>query len=281
MKPIVNWDVLVTLNRPLMSGDPSAHNWDDSADLYNIMAQMERSYTYNQLNCFDVAPQDTVLDIGCGPGRISCAISEKAKSVTALDAFPKMLEYCKKNAAERSLTNINPHLLNWHDAELGKNIEQHDIVIASRSVGMHDIYKLNAFAKKYAVIICWANAPSIPPILNELFAGCHPDRKAFGNGGGILSDRRAGYNATWNMVYDMGADPNINIVTDGFTKTFLNYDEAYAYLRQILPFEEEYLPRFKKNLTPYLTEEPNGHVTFRRETKSYVLWWKPVQLENT
>ena len=278
-KPIINWEALQNLIQPPMpdqgSGGP---NWDRVAPMYNMMAEMERSYTYNQINCFDTNAGDTVLDIGCGPGRIACIMAERAKSVTALDMYPKMLEYCSANAAARGLLNVTPRLLNWHNAELGKNIEQHDIVIASRSVGMWDIRKLNAFAKKYAVLVCWANAPSIPPILNELFAGTSAEVPGKGRPSGWREDRRVGYNAVWNMVYDLGADPNIRIVTDGFTKDFGSYEEAYDWLRQLMPFEDQYLPVFQENLNPYLAQTKDGIVTFRRETKTYVLWWKPVLL---
>ena len=37
----------------------------------------------------------------------------------------------------------------------------------------------------------------------------------------LCKDRRLGYNVFYNMVYDLGYDPNIKIVTDGFTKTML------------------------------------------------------------
>ena len=278
MKPIMNWDVLQSIVRPPMSDKaPSEPNWDRVAPMYNRMAEMEQPYTYNQINCLDTTPEDTVLDIGCGPGRITCALAERVKSVTAVDIYPEMLNYCSANVAARGLTNVNTRLLNWLDAEMDKNIERHDIVIASRSVGMSNIRKLNAFAKKYAVLICWANAPNIPSILNELFSGTST-REDSEQQFIYHEDRRIGYNAVWNMVYDLGADPNIRIVTDGFTKDFNSYDEAYTWLRQLQQFDDTFLPVFKKNLEPYLTQKNDGMVTFRRETKTYVLWWQPVPL---
>ena len=72
------------------------------------------------------------------------------------------------------------------------------------------------FARKYVVLIAWANAPNIPSVVGDLFRnvegteGFPPMRE---------TDRRLGYNVTYNMVYDMGYDPNINIVTDGFGRT--------------------------------------------------------------
>jgi hypothetical protein len=80
------------------------------------------------------------------------------------------------------------------------------------------------------------------------------------------------------MVYDLGADPNIRVVPDGFRKDFSDYETACAWLRQIQPFDERYLPVFQQNLAPYLTPNDDGTVTFLRRTKSYVLWWEPVRL---
>ena len=278
MKPIIDWAALQSLLMPsMLVQGREIPNWDHIAPMYDMMAEMERVYTYNQVNCFDTDSEDTVLDIGCGPGRISCAMAERAKSVTALDLFLVMMEYCRKNATERGLNNIHTLHMDWKDAELGKNIDKHDIVIASRSVGIGDIRKLNAFAQKYVVLIAWANAPSIPPILNELFAGTNPqadDRRP----PLFKEDRRVGYNATWNMVYDIGADPNIRIVTDGFTKNFDNDNAAYAWLRRLQPFDDQYLPIFQRNLEPYITHNSDGSVTFRKETRSYVLWWEPIAL---
>ncbi|NLZ99675.1 MAG: methyltransferase domain-containing protein [Clostridiaceae bacterium] len=275
MEPIINWAVLQDILRPKFPDQlRRSVNWSNTAVMYNMMAEMERSYTYNQTDCIPVTDQDTVLDIGCGPGRISCAIAERAKSVTALDSSESMLSFCAQNAKNRNLSNVHTVHMDWKEAVVGENVSKHDIVIASRSVAMQDLKKLNSFAKKYAVLVCWANAPSIPPILNILFQGTRPEQFQWGSM--PTQDRRIGYNVAWNRVYDMGADPNIRIVKDGFTKNFTGYTEAYEWLRLIRPFEDEYLPVFKENLAPYLTEEADGTVTFRIETKSYVLWWKPV-----
>jgi len=245
------------------------------ADMYNIMAEMEREYTYNQVNCIDVEPGDTVLDIGCGPGRVSCAMAERAKSVTALDINQSCLDYCLNNAKERGLDNVSTVLMDWNDVDPGVNVGRHDIVIASRNPAMFDVRKLNDLASKYAVIIGWANAPCIPPIIEELFKDTEPerDRPAFPM---FRQDRRLSYNINWNIVYDMGAEPNIRNVKDGFTKTFDNEDEAVSWLRRIRAFEDEYIPVFKKNLEPYMTKNADGSVTFRRETRSFVLWWKTI-----
>lgn len=58
--------------------DPAKNIWDDSAEMYNQMAAMELSYTANQINCLDLSSEDTVLDIGCGPGRITRLVAPES-----------------------------------------------------------------------------------------------------------------------------------------------------------------------------------------------------------
>ena len=54
-----------------------------------------------------VTAEDTVLDLGCGPGIVSCAFAEAARHVTGLDLAPAMLERAKARQAQRSLTNMS------------------------------------------------------------------------------------------------------------------------------------------------------------------------------
>lgn len=280
MKPLINWEELQSLNKmqnPPQSIQNPDQFWGKQAPMYNQMAHMEKKYTANQINAIGADVDDTVLDIGCGPGRITSMIAPRVSHVTAIDASEKMLEYCQTNCKNLGLTNVTTLLLKWEDAILSENIEKHDIAIASRSVGMQDIRKLNRFAKKKAVVICWANAPHIPLILDEMFKNTNDTFQSPSNG--FKSDRRLGYNVVFNMVYDLGLDPNISIVEDGFSKNYPSYEEAYDDLRKLRNFDDEKLPVFKENLKPLLTENEDGSVTFCRETRSFVLWWTPKSLD--
>jgi hypothetical protein len=90
------------------------------------------------------------------------------------------------------------------------------------------------------------------------------------------TDRRLGYNVTYNLIYDMGFDPNVNIVTDGFTKDFSTREEAYEDLWKLRPTTSDKIPPlFRQNADKWLTENKDGSITFRRETRSYVIWFRP------
>ena len=59
------------------------------------------------VECADVRPKDTVLDIACGPGIVSCFFAGIAAHVTGLDIVPAMLERANRLQAERQLANID------------------------------------------------------------------------------------------------------------------------------------------------------------------------------
>ena len=286
-KPLVNWDEILRLTRPMLfpegnAAPPSAYGaWDKNAAFYDQMAKMEAKHTLNQINCFDTASTDTVLDCGCGPGRISVPMAKRAKSVTSLDSSPKMLEFCAQNAKEAGLINLTTQLLSFEDIELGKNLEQHDIVICSRSFGLSDLLKLTTLAKKYVVTVIWSHGcPSIPEISGYLFEGTEDELSERPPFMGMRQDRRLGNNMIYNRVYDLGFEPNLNVVEDGFTKTFACRDEAYADLRRLRSnMKDDKLPIFRANVDKFLTENADGTVTYFCGTKSVVVWWKPERAE--
>ena len=63
-------------------------------------------YTIREVkNILDLKETDVVLDIGCGTGLISLALSPWVKEIHGLDISPKMIERAKKNCSEA--TNIS------------------------------------------------------------------------------------------------------------------------------------------------------------------------------
>jgi len=56
--------------------------------------------------CAGVGAEDTVLDVACGPGIVSCFFAGRVRHVTGLDMVPAMLERARRLQVERGLTNI-------------------------------------------------------------------------------------------------------------------------------------------------------------------------------
>ncbi|MDD4776392.1 MAG: methyltransferase domain-containing protein [Syntrophomonas sp.] len=277
MKGLVNWEALQKLAMaPMMKqmDQNPAEMWGKSAIMYNQMAQLEVVYTRNQLDHLLLGPADSVLDIGCGPGRLAVPIAQRCARVTALDVAPAMLEVCQDNARRAGVTNLETRLLNWEEAVVGDNIEQHDVVIASRSVGMRDLVKLNQVARKHVFILSFARSPSLKEARDSLFRDVTDD---------VLdlppANRMLGYNIIFNMLYDMGIDPSVKVVPDGFTRDYRSRLEAYDDLRQLGHFPSEKEEIFRCNVDRWLTANGDGSCTFRIETRTYIIGWPPQDLD--
>src|SRR5215467_2719663 len=52
-------------------------------------------------------PEDTVLDVACGPGLVVCAFAPRVRHATGIDVTPAMLERARKLAAEKRLSNVS------------------------------------------------------------------------------------------------------------------------------------------------------------------------------
>ncbi|WOT05894.1 class I SAM-dependent methyltransferase [Shewanella youngdeokensis] len=269
MESLVNWR-LVRERMYARTEGAKAANWDKFADMYDNMAKLETRFTQKQVDSMPIEPSDTVVDIGCGPGRLSIPVARRAGEVTCVDAFANMLDRCITNASVQGIDNINPLLLDWNADDAVERIGVHDVAIASRSVGFSDLVKLNQVASKYAIIMNFANAPSLREIQLDFLEGIteQPNRKY------TPSSRALSYNVTFNMLYDMGAEPNILILDDGFEATFDTKQAAYDGLRFVGDIPAESEARFRQNVDKYLTETDDKRWRLFRPTRSYIMWWK-------
>ena len=52
------------------------------------------------------APDDTVLDVACGPGLVACAFAQVARQVTGIDITPAMLDLARARQQQLGLENL-------------------------------------------------------------------------------------------------------------------------------------------------------------------------------
>lgn len=69
-----------------------AHSNEESVRLLIDMAQ--------------IGPEDTVLDVACGPGLVACSLAEVALHVTGIDLTPAMIEQAQVRQRNKGLTNL-------------------------------------------------------------------------------------------------------------------------------------------------------------------------------
>jgi len=69
-------------------------------------AHSSESSVEHVLRASEVKPTDTVLDVACGPGLVSCAFAKVARHVTGIDLTPAMIEQAEGLQKSNRLTNL-------------------------------------------------------------------------------------------------------------------------------------------------------------------------------
>src|SRR5689334_8697789 len=73
-------------------------------------SQAQATRNEEALNCIvqwaATGPDDTVLDVACGPGLLACAFARVARHATGIDMTPAMLEQARKLQKEMGLDNV-------------------------------------------------------------------------------------------------------------------------------------------------------------------------------
>jgi ubiquinone/menaquinone biosynthesis C-methylase UbiE len=73
-------------------------------------SQMQNHSPERLLAASGTGPEDTVLDVACGPGLMACVFAKVARHVTGIDLTPAMIEQAKVLQHKDGLTNLTWHV---------------------------------------------------------------------------------------------------------------------------------------------------------------------------
>ncbi|WP_136795134.1 MULTISPECIES: class I SAM-dependent methyltransferase [Desulfosediminicola] len=244
-------------------------DWDKKSASF-ASRNSDSPFTSLLLQHLPLTPETTVLDIGCGPGTLAIPLARKVCSVTAIDFSPGMLDILQQNARKEQLKNIRTIQCAWEDNWQQKNINVHDITIASRSLNVKDISgaidKLNSYAAKYVFIVDRISPTPFDPDLYEAVG------RSFQSG--------PDYIYTLNTLYTKNIHPNVVIIELEKELHFESLDQAflsYSWMLKDMNDEEELLVR--RYLNQKSQPNADGSITIIRETppRWAVIWWKKNQ----
>src|SRR5690606_25016111 len=124
-------------------------DWDRKAATMrtSVLDSLYRTDFVRRVQC---AADDTVLDVGCGPGTIGLALAPQVRQVYGLDYSQGMLDALRQNAEELRLDNVQPVLASWDDD--WSAVPVCDIAVVSRASIVADMAdaldKLNRHARR-------------------------------------------------------------------------------------------------------------------------------------
>jgi precorrin-6B methylase 2 len=177
-------------------------DWDKRAeDLARLCASPGNRYAAEFLQRMQVRADDTVLDVGCGPGTIALPVARQCSRVYGLDYSQRMLDVMRHQAEEQRLDNVEYIRHSWDDN--WDDVPQCDIAVASRSTMVNDLEdalrKLNAKAKRYVYSTHAVDRHFVAADIMDCIG-----RSAVGF---------PGYIYTINLLYRMGYQPRVDFLT--------------------------------------------------------------------
>lgn len=137
-----------------------AEMWDKRANDYNKKLPSRTNSIEQIVKRIHVDVDDTVIDIGCGPGTLTIPLSGQCKQITAVDPSIKMLECIREKAAAGKINNISYVNKKWEDVEPEGDLEKSEIVIACHCLIMEEmktaLLKMNELATKKVYLFRFA-----------------------------------------------------------------------------------------------------------------------------
>lgn len=241
--------------------------WNRRSEWYNeaVTGRVER--TQGIIAKLNPDPECMVLDIGSGPGTFTIPIAKIVKHATAIDISKGMLTCLRENAKKEGVGNITCINKKWEDVELGNDIEEHDIVIASYSLfAMLDIkealLKMDRLARKTVYLLTSAGEQTSN--YNKLWP------KLYGEEYVPSPD----YIYIVNVLYQIGISANVEILEYEYKQRFSSLDEAVEYwlnnFDEVPPGAEEIVREYIAEL---LIEEEDAFWS-KQKTKTAMIWWQ-------
>lgn len=138
----------------------SVEMWDSMAQEFAEfeMPTKENSFLIKMIAEKNLINKDgSVLDVGCGAGKYSFALSDTCHQVTGLDLSPKMIEKATEKKDELRKENVEFFVNDWHASDLESMgyKRKFDLVIANMTPAVRNaetFLKLNEASKGHCVL---------------------------------------------------------------------------------------------------------------------------------
>lgn len=208
-----NTEILVTERGRLNHGC----FWDELAARDEDRNPFSEALTEFQLGRIAVQPEETLIEIGPGLGRLTLALARDAAAVTAVDPSAEMLSRLNACAAAAGVNTLKTVHCNWEDVELSSGLRPHSLIVASYSLFMFNMRaQLQRMLRLATNRICLF-VPAEPRISEDVQMIIH---------GAIVSSGTPDHVVLFNLLNDMGLDPEVELFSFSSEKRYKTSDDA-------------------------------------------------------
>lgn len=241
---------------------------------------MEDWATENVVRALELSAHESVIDVCCGPGRLTLPMAKVCEDITGMDGGEELLAKLRQRAQTHGLDHIKTLCANWYAVEPGRDFPQFDVAVACNSPALGDIQKFSRTARKRCIYVNLCKGPLMHRIIDDVYAGCTnevPD-KLPGTDQEQWSVLRSNYHITFGRLVSLGACPTVKYCDGGWhfrTQSLEKLCAHLAMLNHILPDKWDV---FEENVSRYCTFTSDG-VLFHRTHKMVIMSWDPNQVQ--
>lgn len=239
--------------------------WDNWAR--SLPIKLEHSgYVEEMMNRLKLSPEDSLLDVGSGTGALAIPLARRVRRVTALDQSLYMLDIILKKAKDENISNLTTSNTDWVKAQIGEDVERHDVVLVSRSLPSGDdiassLSLINDVARR-ACYVTW-KADSYNPLEAELCRLLDIEYNPFPD-----------YIVLYNLLYSMGIRANVEIFKTSGQRLFHSLDEAYTQIVRSQPIEDGHTKQQVMDFLAARFSYKDGLYHQQRNVVWALLWWQ-------
>ena len=267
----INWEEMWRQNQ--ITGDPSENPGLSEEESYDFIAPLFKEwmvydeYPSKLVERIIIKPEWSVLDIGCGTGAIAIPLARKARFVTAIDISTQMLKILQIDSEKNDLKNLHFRQLNWSDVTVGSDIQPHDVVIMSRSLGRmmnlrESLMKANQAASRYVYITAWGG-------------GERKMNKGIMEALGQEYQDNPDYLYIINMLAQTGIHPNVEQMSCSSKVVYPTITDALHNFQVFLRLSSSQLGIAEAFLKDHLVKRDDGWYEIPDNNPVWsLIWWK-------
>ncbi len=244
--------------------------WDSMAGQFKIFEiPQNENILFKIIERENMLQSDSsVLDVGCGTGKYSAALSKKVLSITGIDLSSKMIDFGKENIEKLEIKNVNLICGDWNEWDIIENGYENrfDLVFAHMTPAISDagtFEKMIRCSKNYGIVV--KPTRRTDEISDEIMKMVELDRNTYGR------DESIAY--AFSMLWLMGYQPKLEYEEQEWNIK-KSFEEACGmYINRVKTYknldkEEDKIKQFLKS------KLKDGFIEEKVNTTVSVLYWR-------